>query len=71
MMVKKNKTSYAVVVNTELANVLDFPEDKAPIVCQLSPGEKVEIISKNKKYYKVQVSPSVTGYLDKDFVKVE
>lgn len=70
-MIKKTKTNYTVVMDCKYANVLDYPEKGAPVVCQFSPGEKIEVISKDKKYYKVKVSPSVTGYLDKDFIKVK
>lgn len=69
---KTKKIERGVIANCEEARVVDVPEDTAPIVCQLSAGTKVKIISKpNKRYYGIGVSPSVIGFVNKEFVEVK
>lgn len=67
---KKTKTNYAVIVDCEYANVLDTPEIGAPLVCQLTAGTNVKKLSKaSKGFVEVEVSHSVTGFVEKKYVK--
>ena len=71
-MKKTKKEEFAVVTSKEEAKVFDVPEEGAPIVCELSSGKKVKIISKpNKKFYGVGISNSVIGFIKRDDVKTE
>ena len=74
MAKKKKKISgeYGIIVNCKEANVLDYPDSAAPLVCQIKAGNKVLILStSNKKYYEVRVSNTVTGFILKEYIKVE
>ena len=72
MILKKKKIDYGIIVDCKEANVLDTPEKGSPLVCQLKAGDKIKIVSKpNKYYYGVSVSNSVTGFVSREFVKVE
>lgn len=69
---KKDKDQYGRIVNCPEAKVLDTPEVGSPLICQLSAGKRVKIISKpNKTFVGIQVSPSVYGFVKKDFIKAE
>lgn len=69
---KQKKIEHGVIVDCKEADALDLPEDGAPIVCQLSAGRRVLILSKpNKRYYGIGISPSVVGFVRKEFVKAE
>lgn len=72
MIRKKKDDKYGRIVNCSEANVVDTPEIGSPIVCQLSAGKRVKIVSKpNKNYVGVQVSPAVYGFVIKEFIKAE
>lgn len=67
---KTNKTEYGVIVNCEFADVLDTPEQGAPLICQLNAGRRVKKVSKpNKRFVGVEVTNSVIGFVDKEFIK--
>lgn len=69
---KKDKDQYGRIVNCSEVRVLDTPEVGAPYICQLSAGKRVKIVSKpNKTFVGIQVSPSVYGFVKKDFIKAE
>lgn len=76
-MTKKNKEEYVVVLAKTFpklkdAKVLDNPVDDAPVVCEIAPGKRLQIISKpNKKFYGVGISNSVVGFIRRDDVKTE
>lgn len=69
---KKDKDQYGRIVNRTEVKVLDTPEDGAPFICQLSAGKRVKIVSKpNKNFVGIQISPSVYGFVKKEFIKAE
>lgn len=72
MISRKKKSDYGRIVNCKEANVLDNPEDGAPLVCQLKAGDVVKILSKpNRNYYSIGVSNSVIGFVSKDCIEAE
>lgn len=72
MIAKKKNSNFGVITNCEEARVLDAPTEKAPLVANIPAGKKVKIISKaDKAFYEISVLPSVTGFIDRKFVKVE
>lgn len=76
-MIKKNKEEYVIVLAKKLpkpkdAKVLDNPVDDAPVVCEIAPGKRLQVISKpNKNFYGVGISNSVVGFIRRDDVKTE
>lgn len=72
MIKRSKKEDFAVVISEKDARVLDNPVEDSPVVCELSKGKRVRIISKpNKKFYGVSISNSVVGFIRRDDVKTE
>lgn len=71
MAKRTKKEDYAVIIKEE-AKVVDNPEEGSPVVCLLSRGNRVKIISKpNKKFYGVGISNSVVGFINREDVTTE
>lgn len=70
MAKKTKKATYAVVIKEE-AKVVDNPVEKSPVVCLLSKGQKVKILSRPKKFYGVGISNSVVGFIKREDVTTE
>ena len=72
MAKKTKKEEWGIVISEEDAKVFDNPEEGSPVVCELTKGQKVKIISKpNKKFYGIGVSPSIVGFIHKADIKVD
>ena len=72
MVRKIKKEKFAIVISEKDAKVLDNPMVGSPVVCELSKGTKVKIISKpNKQFYGIGISNSVVGFVARKDVKTE
>ena len=73
MTVKKIKEGMiGVIYDCAEIDVLDLPEDHAPVICQLGSGEKKVVVSvPNKDWVEIRVSNSVTGFIPKKNFKVK
>ena len=72
MVKKTKKKEFAIVISKKDVKVIDNPVAGSPVVCELSKGTKVKIISKpNKQFYGVGISNSVVGFISRNDVKTE
>ena len=72
-VVMSKKSKGGIIYNCESAKVYQDPEEGSPLVCNLLCGTHIEVNSAKggKQFYGVDVIENVSGFVKKDYIRLD